>query len=160
MHWICVNTFIDAPPSRCFDLARSVEAHVQSADRTGERAVAGRTSGLLALNDEVTWEGRHFGVRQRLASRITAFDRPRHFRDQMVKGAFRALEHDHYFEPTAEGGTAMTDVLRFAAPFGALGWCVERLILGPYLARFLRRRGDVIRGLAESDQWRQYVPTA
>ena len=32
-------TWIDAPPETCFDLARSVEAHVASTAKTGERAV-------------------------------------------------------------------------------------------------------------------------
>ena len=36
---------------------------------------------------------RHFGITQELTSRITAFDRPRHFRDEMEKGAFPAVLH-------------------------------------------------------------------
>lgn len=80
MHTVQVETRIDAPLDRCFDLARSVDAHVASAEGTGERAVAGRRSGLLVLGEEVTWEARHLGIRQRLTSRITAFERPTFFR--------------------------------------------------------------------------------
>src|SRR4029077_18062390 len=81
-------THIAGPCERCFDLARSVEVHIRSTASTGERAIAGRTSGLMELGDEVTWQARHFGFQQTLTSRITAFDRPWHFRDSMVRGAF------------------------------------------------------------------------
>lgn len=53
-----LTTRVAAPRDRCFDLARSVELHVRSTAATGERAVAGRTTGLLELGDEVTWRGR------------------------------------------------------------------------------------------------------
>ena len=55
---IDLTTHIRAPRERCFDLARSVELHTQSAAGTQEVAVAGRTRGLLALGDEVTWQAR------------------------------------------------------------------------------------------------------
>src|SRR5205809_6072277 len=95
MYTIRVVTNIGAPAEWCFDLAGSVEAHVRSTRASGERVVAGRTSGLLELGEEVTWEGRHFRVRQRLTSAITQFERPWFFQDRMVRGAFAALEHDH-----------------------------------------------------------------
>jgi ligand-binding SRPBCC domain-containing protein len=150
MRTVTVNTRIAAPPQRCFDLARSVEAHVASAGDTGERAVAGRTSGLLELGDEVTWEARHFGVRQRLTSRITAFDAPHYFQDTMVRGALKSLVHDHHFEPTPDGqATVMRDVLVFAAPGGPIGWLAERLVLAGHLRRFLQRRGEALRKMAQ-----------
>jgi ligand-binding SRPBCC domain-containing protein len=152
-----VVTLIHAPPARCFDLARSVDAHVRSTAGTGERAVAGQTTGLLELGGEVTWEARHLGVRQRLTSRITAFDRLRSFQDRMVRGAFASLEHDHVFTPTDGGAaTEMVDVLRFAAPLGPIGWVAERLLLAGHLRRLLAERGRVLKGLAESDGWREF----
>lgn len=84
---IKLTTEIQAPLERAFDLARSVELHIASTAHTGERAVAGVTSGLMALGQEVTWRARHFGTWQHLTSRITAFVRPFHFRDSMVRGA-------------------------------------------------------------------------
>jgi ligand-binding SRPBCC domain-containing protein len=152
-----VKTAIHAPRERCFDLARSVDAHVQSSEATGERAVAGRTAGLLELGEDVTWEGRHFGVKQRLTSRITAYRRPDFFQDRMVRGAFRHLEHDHSFESTSNGVTRMVDVVRFAAPFGPVGWLAERLVIGPHLRRFIQERGLTLKAMAESDGWRQFL---
>jgi hypothetical protein len=55
MSIIRVEVDINAPAAVCFDMARSVDAHIESARTTGERAVAGVTSGMLTLGDEVTW---------------------------------------------------------------------------------------------------------
>jgi len=145
-----IRTSIDihAPAEICFDLARSVDAHVESTRQSGERAVAGRTSGLLELGESVTWRARHFGVTQELTSRITAFDRPRHFRDEMIKGAFTRIVHDHHFEPLVEG-TRMVDIFDFSAPFGLLGTIAERLVLTRYMRRLLEARNQVLKRLAE-----------
>ena len=147
---------IAAPPDRCFDLARSVDAHVHSTAATGERVIGGRMTGLLELGDEVTWRARHLGIQQDLTSRITAFDRPSHFRDSMVRGAFARFDHDHFFEPTATG-TLVRDVFDYNAPFGLLGSAAERLFLTAYMRRFLLVRLESLRDLAESDAWRQFV---
>ena len=154
-----LSLLVAAPPSRCFDLARSIDAHVQSTAATGERAIGGRTSGLLALGDEVTWRARHLGVWQELTSRITAFERPRHFRDSMVRGAFARFDHDHYFEP-ANGDTLLRDVFDYRAPLGPLGWLAERLFLSAYMRRFLLLRMRELKVLAESDGWVRFLPPA
>ena len=151
-----ISIYVDAPPERCLDLARSVELHTRSTGSTQERAVGGRTSGLLIAGDSVTWRARHFGVWQELASRITVFDRPRHFRDTMVRGAFKRFDHDHFFE--AEGkGTRMRDVFDYAAPLGPLGWLAEHLFLTRYMRRFLEQRNRELKGVAESAAWAQFV---
>ena len=149
MHVIRIITDIAAPAEQCFDLARDVDAHLESAADTGERIVGGRTSGRMELGDTVTFEARHFGVRQQLTSRITAFDRPHSFQDRMVRGVFRFFEHDHLFETLPDGRTRMTDVLRFRVPLGMFGWPVGRWIVGPHLRRFLARRASVLKALAE-----------
>jgi ligand-binding SRPBCC domain-containing protein len=146
---IRIETDIAAPPAVCFDLARNVDAHVASTSATGERAVAGVTTGLLNLGDEVTWRARHFGFTQELTSRITAFDRPNYFRDEMVRGVFARLVHDHRFE-TIPAGTRMVDVFDFNAPLGLLGVLAERLFLTAYLTRFLQTRAQMLKRLAES----------
>jgi ligand-binding SRPBCC domain-containing protein len=159
MALIELTTLIAASRELCFDLARSIELHTHSTARTGETAIAGRTSGLLGLGDEVTWRAKHFGVWHTLTSRITAFDRPAYFRDSMVRGAFCHLDHDHHFE-THGTGTLMRDVFDFAAPFAALGRLAERLVLRSYLQRFLEERNRHIKAAAESGAWRRFVPPA
>ncbi len=151
-----LTTEIHAPIERSFDLSRSVELHMDSTAQTGERAVAGVTSGLMALGDEVTWRARHLGVWQRLTSRITMFERPFHFRDSMVRGAFRRFDHDHFF--TQQGGTTlMRDVFDFESPFGILGRGADLLFLTGYMRRFLLTRCLLIKTVAETERWRRYL---
>src|SRR6185437_9192306 len=112
---------------------------------------------LLALGDEVTWRARHLGVWQELTSRITVFERPLHFRDTMVRGAFARFDHDHYFEPVNDG-TLMRDVFEYRAPLGPLGSVAERLFLTAYMRRFLSARMRELKALAESEAWIGFVP--
>ena len=148
METIRVETWIAASPERCFDAARDLDLHVKSVAHTNERAVAGRTSGLIELGEEVTWRARHFGITQHFTSRITGFDRPRWFQDVMQRGAFRSFVHDHYFEPVG-ARTKMIDVLAFSAPLGILGRIAEKLFLRRYLTRLLATRSDVIKRAVE-----------
>jgi ligand-binding SRPBCC domain-containing protein len=149
---------IRAPIDRVFDLARSVDLHLKSAGSTGETAVAGRTSGLLELGQEVTWRGRHFGIWQNLTSRITQMSRPGHFRDSMVEGTFNRLDHDHFF--TFQGDvTMMKDVFDFTSPLGVLGRVANALFLEAYMRRFLTERNQVIKRAAESEDWREFLLT-
>jgi len=145
---ITILTTIRASPERCFDASRDLDLHLESMGHTGERAVAGKTSGLIELGEQVTWEGRHFGVRQRFTSQITKYDRPRHFQDSMIKGAFRSFIHDHYFEPIPEG-TIMKDVLVFHSPVGIIGALVDRLVMSRYLRRLLVQRNEILRAALE-----------
>ena len=148
MPTIRIETSIDAPQERCFDLARDVAAHVQSTAGTSERAVGGVTLGLLELGDEVTWEARHLGVRQRLTVRITRLERPRVFEDVLVRGAFASLHHVHEFV-ARNGGTTMIDTFTFASPVGPLGAIVDRVFLTGYMRRFLLSRARELKRMAE-----------
>jgi ligand-binding SRPBCC domain-containing protein len=148
-------TTIAAPIERCFDLSRSIDLHMASTDWTGERAIAGITSGLIGMDQEVTWRGRHFGVQIQHTSRITAFDPPRYFQDRMVRGAFRSFCHDHYFE-FAHNTTVMTDRMEFQAPLAALGRLVEPL-LERHMRMLLLRRNDCIKRTAEGNSWAQFL---
>jgi len=139
-----------------FDLARSIDAHQDSTEGTEERAVAGVMSGLIGMNGEVTWEARHFGVRQRLTVRVTTFDRPRHFQDVMISGAFKSMAHDHEFADHPEG-TLMSDRFEFKSPLGILGAIVDRVFLASYMRRFIVRRNEVLKRLAESGEWSRYL---
>lgn len=149
MPFIRLETLIAAPVELCFDLARDLDVHMASTGLTNERAVAGVTSGMVKLGDEVTWEATHLGVRQRLTSRITAYDRPRMFVDEMLRGAFKRWHHTHLFEQQA-GGTLMIDEVDYASPLGPLGRLVDLLYLENYMRRFLLRRNAHIKMVAET----------
>jgi ligand-binding SRPBCC domain-containing protein len=146
---IRLQTYIEAPVERCFDLARSIDAHMGSTSRTKERAIAGVTSGLINLGETVTWEAVHFGVKQHLTSQITRMDRPNLFVDEMVRGIFHSISHLHEFKQVP-GGTLMLDTFRYTSPLGSLGRIADRLFLERYLRSLLRERNRYLKRAAES----------
>jgi ligand-binding SRPBCC domain-containing protein len=97
-------------------------------------------------------------VRQHLASRITAYDRPTYFQDTMIEGAFRSMCHDHFFKEVAANRTEMTDRFLFAAPIPLLGRIAEILVLKRYMTGLLRHRNEVLKQVAESDRWMELLP--
>jgi ligand-binding SRPBCC domain-containing protein len=155
MGLIKIETIIKAPPSLCFDLARSADFHVASTTGTAEKIIGGVTTGLMELGDLIVFEASHFKVRQKLAAKIVAFDRPKHFRDVQVSGIFKSFEHDHFFDLHVEG-TKMRDVFRFECPLGFLGQLVDPLV-ARHLKAFLKIRSLEIKRAAEDGSWRSYV---
>jgi ligand-binding SRPBCC domain-containing protein len=144
--------FIKAPIQVCFDLSRSIDIHMESTAYTYERAVKGRTSGLIELGETVTWEATHFGIRQQLTSIITEFDPPNRFVDEMVSGAFKRFRHEHTFE-LIDDGTLMTDKFDYTSPFGLLGRLADMMFLWSYMERLLLRRNEYIKSIAENGTW-------
>jgi ligand-binding SRPBCC domain-containing protein len=158
---VCIEQSINinAPIQRCFDLSRSIEVHLLGTERTEEQAVGGVTTGLIGPNEFVTWRAKHFGVRQHLTSKITAFSAPQYFQDTMVEGAFKFMQHDHFFKALSESQTEMTDRFIFAAPLPVLGTIAEHLFLKSYMNRFLRHRNEIVKQVAESPNWRDFIPS-
>lgn len=144
-----LSTHINAPIERCFDLARSIDLHMESTKQTGETVIAGRASGLIELGETVTWRARHFGIWQNLTSKITRFDSPNSFTDEMVSGAFKSFRHEHLFY-SVNNQTVMKDVFEFESPGGWLGKVANFLFLGRYMEKLLMERNRVIKLAAET----------
>ena len=149
MTQIEISTHINAPIERCFDLARSIDLHLESTKQTGEMAIGGRTSGLIELGETVTWRAKHFGVWQNLTSKITEFDFPNSFTDEMVSGAFKSFRHEHLFYAVNDQ-TVMKDIFMFESPGGWLGKGANFLFLSWYMERLLVERNRVIKLTAET----------
>jgi ligand-binding SRPBCC domain-containing protein len=140
---IIVQTRIAAPPEVCFDLARDIGLHCRSTSHTNERAIAGVTTGLIELGESVTFEGVHFGIRQRFTARVTEFQRPEYFVDEMTQGAFQSMRHRHEFIAVGKS-TLMRDIVEWRSPLGVLGHVADALFLKRYMRRFIRKRGQFL----------------
>ncbi len=155
---IKLETIINAPIERVFDLARSIDLHADSMSHTNEKAVAGVTKGLINLGETVTWEATHFFVKQQLTSKITVCERPFKFSDTMVSGAFARFDHDHFFE-SVDGKTIMKDVFDYDSPLSFLGNIADYLFLESYMKDLLTMRNDTLKRIAESDEWKRFLPS-
>ncbi len=151
-----LTTTIKAPIARVFDLARSLDLHKLSTASSNEEAISGKTNGLINAGEEVTWRATHLGVRQNLTTLITKMDRPYMFQDQMKKGAFKSLLHDHLFEQEGEY-TIMKDVFRFESPGWIFGQLFNTLFLNNYLKELLQERNRLIKEYAEGEKYKEIL---
>lgn len=145
---IHLETLVGAPIETTFDLARDIDFHQRSMADTGERAVAGRTTGLIGMGETVTWRARHLGLTWTLTSRITEFEPPGLFVDEQVSGPFASIRHEHRFEATTTG-TLMIDDWRHTAPFGIIGRVADGLVLGRLMTGLLEKRNTALAREAE-----------
>ncbi|MBB5638454.1 ligand-binding SRPBCC domain-containing protein [Pedobacter cryoconitis] len=157
MPTIYLNTFILATPEEVFDLSRNIDLHQISTQQTKEKVVAGKMSGLIGPGESVTWRAKHFGFFQELTSKITAFEKPHSFTDEMVKGAFKSFKHIHKFEEK-DNGTLMTDVFIYISPLGILGKLADYLFLQKYMENLLTARNTILKKYAEKDKNREVLP--
>jgi ligand-binding SRPBCC domain-containing protein len=146
---------VHAPIERCFFLSTSVEL-VQRELRM--RPVRGRTSGLVVSDDIVRWQGWQLGLPTIHESLIEPYTPPLFFRDRMIAGRFATFEHDHNFVECGNGATLISDELRFTMPFGKLGELVATAALIPHIRALMKRRFALLKQIAESEEWRTYIP--
>lgn len=132
-----VVTDADVSSQQLFEISLDVDAHVSSMHESGERAIAGTTSGAIGLDETVTWRARHFGIWFTMTSTITELEHPTRFVDQQVRGPFKTFVHEHRFE-TMGDGCRMTDTVTVGSPF--FGRLAERVLLVPYLRRLIIKR--------------------
>lgn len=148
MTTINLTTKIKAPKQIVFDASRDIDIHQQSASKTSEVAIAGITSGLINLNETVTWRGKHFGVYLTHKSRITAMNFYDYFVDEMEEGKFKFFKHEHFFEEQ-NGITIMKDKMQYESPFGIFGKVFDSLFLKKHLIQFLLERNKVLKEVSE-----------
>jgi ligand-binding SRPBCC domain-containing protein len=133
------HMILPLPIEEAFALTLDIDAHLASMARSGERAVAGTTSGIMGPGESVTWKARHLGLPWTMTSTITEWERPTRFVDEQTRGPFAWFRHEHRFTPV-EDGTAVVDDVTFAAPCGPLGRLAEAVILGRHLERLIAER--------------------
>lgn len=120
---------------------------------TSEEAIAGTTSGLIKLDETVTWKAKHLGKIRILKSKITAMNAPLSFTDEMVQGDFKSIRHEHHFK-RIDNGTLLIDLFHFESPYGRLGRLLNHLFLTNYLKKLLEIRNQSIKEYAESEKWK------
>lgn len=139
-----------------FNLIRSIDLHKISTGSTNEEAIAGKTSGLISLGETVTWRAKHLGVIQELTSKVTEFNSPYFFVDEMVKGAFKSFRHEHHLSKI-EDKIIVKDVFDYVSPYSVLGKLVDFLFLKNYMQKFLLKRNTIIKEYAENGKWEEIL---
>jgi len=150
---IHLTTFIAAPIERVFDLSRSISLHKISSAHTNKEAIGGITSGLINKNETVTWRAKHLFKIRYFTTRISEMQSPNFFIDEMQKGEFKSLKHEHHFKKI-DNGTIMIDILNFESPYGIIGKWFNKIYLKNLLQKFIVQRNIVIKDYAETGKWK------
>ena len=151
---------IRAPITRCFQLSTNISIVKRELRMTPIRGhTKDLTTGRVSDGDTIRWEGWQFGLPQSHESIIEAFTPPTFFRDRMIAGRFRTFEHDHAFTALSDGTVRMRDELRFTMPLGFLGSIIGTRIVAPHIQDVMQRRFRLLKQLAETDEWKQYLTT-
>ncbi len=111
---------------------------------------------MVERGDRLMWRGWVFGLPQMHESLITRCEPPVFFQDTMGRGRFSGFQHDHSFVEI-DGCTQLSDKVRFSLPFGWVGSQVGRYLIVPYVSGLLRRRMELLKRVAESVEWREYI---
>jgi ligand-binding SRPBCC domain-containing protein len=134
---------------QCFDAARSIDLHQNSMRQFNETAIDGVTSGLINNGESVTWNAKHFGINMKMTVGITDMSWRYSFTDEMIKGPFKSMKHQHLFS-TDGSITVMKDVFEFQSPFGLAGKLFDLLFLKKYMKNLLVARNQLIKSHVES----------
>ncbi|MFC5862497.1 hypothetical protein ACFPT7_09370 [Acidicapsa dinghuensis] len=148
---------INAPIDRCFQLSTCVELVQRELHM---KPIRGRTTGFVQSGDTILWRGWKFGFPQYHESIIEALKPNSFLRDRMLSGRFAIFEHDHRFESQPDNQTLLQDEIRFSLPWGSAGYAAGKRILTPYIHDVLHRRFQMLKTIAESEEWRRYLPGA
>lgn len=140
--------FIKAPIEVCFDLARDVDVHTQSVLKAKSKTLGDVTNGLLEEADSVTLEFVHFGIKQKVTSRVIFLDKPHSFVVKMVKGPFRYFIYIHQFIEEDQG-TTIIHHFQYKSRFSLIGVLIDKLYLGKHIEEFIVTRAKELKKLAE-----------
>jgi ligand-binding SRPBCC domain-containing protein len=163
------TTGIKAPLARIFALSTNV-ALVQ---RTlGMSLIEGPAS--IEQNSRVHWRGWKFGLPTSHHTLITQFVPPHRgtigdaaaefdgqdvawFEDSQERGRFSDFHHMHLFRQYRHE-VRLEDIVYFELPFGFAGRLVATHIMAPYIRKLTRTRFAMLKRIAESEEWRNYLP--
>lgn len=146
---IKLQTTINAPIETVFNNCRNINLHIKSASKSHEKAIAGKTSGLIENGETVTWIRKHFGFYIKHQSIISEMELPHYFVDEQLNGKFKTFKHTHTFKQE-NNSVIMIDELEYEVPFGFFGKLFNKLLLKKHLIDFLIKRNDFLKSISEN----------
>lgn len=147
---------VNAPIERCFLLSTHVDLVKRCLKLRLVPKKSSRASGLFKPGDQMTWKGWVCGIPLKHQGKVTRYEQPEYFQNSMERGRFQRFEYDHFFAEVG-GQTLLNDKIRFSLPAGWLLRPMVEFLLLPYMERQLQRRLKLLKQVAESDEWKNYL---
>jgi ligand-binding SRPBCC domain-containing protein len=150
---IHLTSHVNAPIERVFQLARSTSLHKAVLRGFKGGKLEGGSEGIMGVGDKVTFSLRFMGRQRVLVTRIESLDMPLMFASTLVKGSFKSLRHEHHFK-SIQNGSLVIDLLEYEPAFGALGRLADKMLIRPFLRKYLEAKNRVIKQYAEGEKWK------
>jgi ligand-binding SRPBCC domain-containing protein len=97
----------------------------------------------MEKNTFIDYSLKLMGLRFTWETEITAWQPPERFVDRQIRGPYRVWEHTHLFAEK-DGGTQMTDMIRYAVPGFVLSPLIHFLLVRPRLDKIFSFREESI----------------
>lgn len=137
-----IETKIIASPDVCFDLVRQASAE------TNEQKIVGD----FKKGQIVIFHSSFLGFKQKLEIKVTEFEKPKIFVDEMLTGNFKAFRHIHEFVLQNDSQTSLKDTFEWISPFGIFGRIVDEVFLKKRLREIVVRRNRRLKQIAENSK--------
>ena len=135
---LVIETKINAAPEICFNLIR------QASLETGEQKIIGD----FEKGQTVIFQSSFLGFKQNLTVKVTEFEKPRLFIDEMTKGIFKNFCHIHEFILQNNSETLLKDTFQWTAPLRIIGKLFNKL-LEKRLRKIVTLRNEKLKQITE-----------
>lgn len=156
MSTVHITTLIHGPAERVFKLCRSATLYKMTMQDTDEKIISGRITGLLELNETITWRGKHLRKFRQYTFKVTGLEAPVYYKYEMIKGDLKNMVHEQHFN-ALDNGTILIDIFRYDPPSGLIGKIYDRMYVKKYLQQLLLKRNKALKLYAESERWRMVL---
>lgn len=101
---------------------------------------------VLALGERLVWQGRRWGVSQKIIQQVSLFDAEKLIVVEQKQGPFKRWVQAHHFEPTS-AGTLILEKIEFDPPSGMLGFIVTANAIRKELENVAAFRAEKLRSM-------------
>jgi ligand-binding SRPBCC domain-containing protein len=101
---------------------------------------------VMQKGAQIDYKIRLFGVPMRWRTLISDYNPPHSFIDIQERGPYAVWEHTHKFK-SVKGGTLIKDHVRYALPFGIIGYVMHSLAVRAQLRQIFDYRRCIIADL-------------
>lgn len=143
------RTELNVPAAKVFDFITR-PANMKSISPPEVDMVLVEAPEELTTGSKLVFKVQAFGVSQQLEHEIVDFSPPRSFREQMIKGPLQKWQHDYLVEPTADGGSVLTNRIEFEPPGGMLGMLLTADRIMKHLEEGYAHRSEALKQALES----------
>ncbi len=95
-----------------------------------------------SANELIEFKVIQFGMVQNIVHKVTEFDEPNFFAEEMIKGPLPKWVHKHYFKDLGDGEIELFDEIEFEPPGGLLAFVVTEAKINQQLEAGFDKRHD------------------